>query len=98
MINLMQVVIFSTSTCPYCVQLKEYLTAKGVAFSEKVIDQNEEAKKELEAESGGFLGVPFVLVAKDDGTKEKIVGFDKGKLETIIQGTTSGQSTTGSTS
>ncbi len=35
-------------------------------------------------ESGGFLGVPFTIVAKDDGTKETIIGFDKGKVNEVL--------------
>jgi hypothetical protein len=34
--------------------------------------------------SGGFLGVPFVLIIKGDGTRETVVGFDKGKIDKIL--------------
>lgn len=77
----MQVTVYSTTTCPYCKLLKDYLSQKQIAFSEKLIDLDEVAKEEMEAASGGFLGVPFIVVIKDDGTRENIVGFDKGKLE-----------------
>lgn len=80
----MQVTIYSTTTCPYCKLLKDYLNQKQVAFQEKLIDQDEAAKAEMESLSGGFLGVPFVVVAKDDGSQETITGFDKGKLDAIL--------------
>ena len=48
------------------------------------MDLDETAKTEMAASSGGFLGVPFVSVVKDDGTKETVVGFDKGKLNAIL--------------
>jgi len=64
--------------------LKDYLIVKNVVFVEKLVDQDESARNEMVAESGGFLGVPFSVVTKDDGTKETIIGFDKGKLEQII--------------
>lgn len=80
----MQVTIYSTTTCPYCKMLKDYLTEKSIAFSEKLVDQDDVAKEEMANVSGGFLGVPFTLVVKDDGTKETIVGFDKGRVDTVF--------------
>lgn len=80
----MQVTIYSTTTCPYCKMLKDYLTEKGITFSEKLVDQDDMAKEEMASTSGGFLGVPFTLVVKDDGTKETIIGFDKGRVDTVF--------------
>lgn len=65
--------------------LKDYLKEKGLSFTEKLVDLDETAKAEMTASSGGFLGVPFILITKDDGTKETVVGFDKGKLEQVLQ-------------
>lgn len=80
----MQIIIYSTTTCPYCNTLKEYLKTKGVTFTEKLIDQDKEASKEMEKESGGFKGVPFIVIIKDDSTKETIIGFDKGKINSVL--------------
>ena len=80
----MTITIYSTTTCPYCKMLKDYLTSKSILFIEKLVDQDEEAKIEMAGVSGGFLGVPFTVIAKDDGTKENIIGFDQGKLDTIL--------------
>jgi glutaredoxin len=79
----LQVTIYSTATCPYCKMLKDYLTSKNVSFTEKLVDTDEAAREEMMAASGGFLGVPFTIIVKD-GTKETIVGFDKGKLNQIL--------------
>ncbi len=65
--------------------LKDYLKEKNLSFTEKLVDLDETAKTEMTASSGGFLGVPFTLIVKDDGTKETVVGFDKGKLEQVLQ-------------
>lgn len=81
----MQVTIYSTTTCPYCQMLKDYLNANKVAFSEKFVDQDEAARDEMAKVSGGFLGVPFSVVTKDDGSSENVVGFDKGKIDKILQ-------------
>ncbi len=64
--------------------LKDYLRQKSVLFTEKLVDQDEAAREEMAAVSGGFLGVPFSVIAKDDGTKNTIVGFDKGKINQVL--------------
>ena len=64
--------------------LKDYLASKNIAFTEKLVDMDEAAQKEMSVVSGGFLGVPFTLVVKDDGTKETVMGFDKGKLNSTL--------------
>lgn len=80
----MNITIYSTTTCPYCKMLKDYLAAKKVQYTEKLVDQDDMAREEMTKESNGFLGVPFTVVVKDDGAKENIIGFDKGKLDTIF--------------
>ncbi len=80
----MKITIYSTITCPYCKMLKDYFVSKNVSFIEKLVDQDEVAKNEMQSESGGFLGVPFTVITKDDGTKESVIGFDRGKLDTIL--------------
>ncbi len=64
--------------------LKDYLEGRNIAYDEKLVDQDENAKDEMAGESGGFLGVPFTVIVKGDGTKETIIGFDKGKLDGIL--------------
>ncbi|OGM05395.1 hypothetical protein A2125_02115 [Candidatus Woesebacteria bacterium GWB1_43_5] len=80
----MQVTIYSTTTCPYCKMLKDYLGEKQVAFTEKLVDQDDSAREEMTKDSGGFLGVPFTVIVKDGGVKETIIGFDKGKVNSVL--------------
>lgn len=80
----MTVKIFSTTTCPYCKMVKDYLKSKNVSFEEKLVDSDEKAREEMAQVSGGFLGVPFTVITKDDGTNETVLGFDKGKLESLL--------------
>lgn len=79
-----QVKIYSTVTCPYCKMLKDYLTEKGIAYDNVFVDQDEAAKNEMMQASGGFLGVPFTVIVKDDGTKETVLGFDKNKINEVL--------------
>lgn len=80
----MTVKIFSTTTCPYCKMVKDYLKSKNVSFEEKLVDSDEKAREEMAQVSGGFLGVPFTVISKDDGTSETVLGFDKGKLDSLL--------------
>lgn len=64
--------------------LKDYLGKNNVSFVEKLVDQDDAARDEMMKESGGFLGVPFTVVVKDDGSKETIIGFDKGRVESVL--------------
>jgi len=79
----MNITIYSTTTCPYCNMLKDYLKEKNITYSEKLVDQDDAAREEMMAASGGFLGVPFTVIEKD-GKKEKIIGFDKGKINEAL--------------
>ena len=81
----MQVIVYSTTTCPYCKMLKDYLNGKGISFSEKLVDQDDAAKEEMMKDSGGFLGVPFSVVIKDDGSKKTVIGFDKNRIDEILE-------------
>ena len=64
--------------------LKDYLTSKSIVYTEKLVDLDDEAKKAMLADSNGFLGVPFSVITKDDGTKETVIGFDQKKIDSII--------------
>lgn len=80
----MHITIFTTTVCPNCLSLKEYFDAKKLLYVEKLIDQDETARQEMLTVSNGFMGVPFVLIEKDSGEKQTVVGFDRGRLDTIF--------------
>ncbi len=80
----MQITVYSTTTCPYCKMLKDYLRERGASFVEKLVDLDEGAKEEMSRFSGGFFGVPFTLITFDDGRKETVMGFDKGRLDSFL--------------
>ena len=79
----MQVTIYSTTTCPYCKMLKSYLNEKNISYVEKYVDQNESAREEMMAKSGGYLGVPFILVIKN-GENTPIIGFDRNRVNKVF--------------
>lgn len=72
------VVVYSSNTCGYCVEAKKYLDAKGVAYTEKNVSTDVQARKELMAQ--GFMGVPVIFV-----DEEIIQGFDKKRLDELLK-------------
>ena len=80
----MQITIYATTTCPYCKMLEDFLDSKKVKYIKKLVDTDETAKDEMMRESSGFLGVPFTVITKEDGTKENVIGFDQNKISTIL--------------
>jgi len=79
----MKIKIYSTTTCPYCKTLKEYLSSKSVKYEEVLLDkQPEEVKNSLD--SCGSMGVPCTHITKDDGTEENILGFDKARIDAAL--------------
>ncbi|MFS8541123.1 MAG: glutaredoxin family protein [Tissierellales bacterium] len=71
------VTIYTSNTCAYCVAAKEYLQEKGISYTEKNINQDPAARKELM--QMGHMGVPVLLI---DG--EEVVGFNKEKIDQLL--------------
>ncbi len=63
--------VYSTSTCPYCVRLKTFLTENSVPFENIDVGSDAQKAKEM-VEKSGQMAVPVVDI---DG--KIIVGFEK---------------------
>lgn len=50
--------IYSKTVCPYCVNAKNFLKAKGIEFKEVNIEENEDAREFLKAH--GHRSVPQI--------------------------------------
>lgn len=75
--------VYSTPSCPWCVKAKEFLKGKKVKFTEIDVAEDEKGRDEM-IEKSGQMGVPVIIVVKDDGSEEVIVGFDQGRLESAL--------------
>jgi len=73
-----QVVIYSTSACPFCIRAKEFLKSNNIEFENIDISSDPEKAQEMIKKSGQ-MGVPVFDI---DG--EIIVGFDKEKVEAAL--------------
>jgi glutaredoxin-like YruB-family protein len=75
----MNVVVYSTPTCGYCYQAKEFLSRQGVPFVEKDVAADRQAAMEM-IQVSGQQGVPVITV---DG--QVVVGFDQPRLRQLLQ-------------
>ncbi|PKK38890.1 Rubredoxin [Clostridiaceae bacterium JG1575] len=70
------IIIYTSTTCPYCDMAKEYFKAKGIAYEEKSTQEPEHRKKLV---SLGIRGVPAIFIGED-----YVVGFDQNKIEQLL--------------
>ncbi|MBU1136768.1 glutaredoxin family protein [Patescibacteria group bacterium] len=70
--------VFSTPTCPYCVNLKQYLDEKGFKYEDINVAEDKEAAQEM-IDKSKQMGVP---VAEING--EIVIGFDRAKIDQLL--------------
>ncbi|MFH1752040.1 MAG: glutaredoxin family protein [archaeon] len=75
---MVEVIVYSTPTCPYCVMLKDWLKEKKVSFTDFNVAEDTVKASEM-IEKTGQRGVPVTSV---NGTF--VVGFDKAKLSELL--------------
>lgn len=67
------VVLYATSTCPYCAKVRKLFTARGVRYTEYQIDTDAGANREFLARKG--IGVPLLYIGdrRIDGYREDAI-------------------------
>jgi len=75
-----QVIMYMTSWCPYCVKARNYLHSLDVYLIEYNIERDKDRKEEMLSKSGGSTGVPLIDV---EGTIIK--GYNPDALKTAIE-------------
>lgn len=73
-----QVVIYSTPTCHFCQQAKEFFKENEVSYTEYDVAADKEKAQEMVTRSGQ-MGVPVIVI--DD---EMTIGFDEGRLRVLL--------------
>ncbi|HNV01220.1 MAG TPA: glutaredoxin domain-containing protein [archaeon] len=74
-----KVIVYSTTTCPYCVMAKDWLKGKKVEFDDINVGINQDKAREM-IQKSGQMGVPVIDVAGSI-----IVGFDRPKIEEALK-------------
>ena len=73
------VIIYSTSHCPYCIKLKDFLKQNNIKYVEYNVEEDKDKANEM-VEKSGQMGVPVIDI---DGTV--IVGFDKQAVAKVLR-------------
>jgi len=74
-----KVVIYSTPTCPYCKRAKDYLSRKGIPYTDINVAQDRNAAKEMIQKKSGQMGVPVITIGD-----EIVVGFNQALLDKLL--------------
>ncbi|HSB46446.1 MAG TPA: glutaredoxin family protein [Candidatus Bilamarchaeum sp.] len=74
-----KVIVYSTTVCPWCVKVKEFLRQNNVEYEERNAQENPDYASEVMQKSGG-MAVPVTDI---DGTI--IVGFNVKKLKEALK-------------
>lgn len=72
------VIVYSTTHCPWCVKVKEFLKQNGVPFEERNAQENPQYAAEVQRKSGG-VSVPVTDIGGNI-----IVGFNVKKLKEAL--------------
>ncbi len=74
----MKIKVYTTPTCVFCPLVKSFLDEKGLEYEEIDVSESQEKLNEMK-EKSGVLSVPVTVIGD-----QAVVGFDKGKLEQLL--------------
>jgi glutaredoxin 3 len=74
-----KVIVYSTTVCPWCVKVKEFLKQNKIEYEERNAQENQEYAHEVLTKSGG-MAVPVTDI---DGTI--IIGYNVKKLKEALK-------------
>jgi glutaredoxin 3 len=60
-----EVKIYTTNSCPYCVQAKRLLASENIAYQEINLEGQPDLRQRISEENGGYRTVPMIFI----GTK-----------------------------
>lgn len=78
------VTIYTTPTCPFSRQLREFLQQSRQSFVEYNVIDEPERLTEMRQLTRGISAVPIVVLDKNKPTQKVLVGFESGSLETLL--------------
>lgn len=74
----MNIKVYSTTNCPYCVMAKDFFKSKGLEYQDVNVGENQAAFQEM-VQKSGQMGVPVIDI---DGNI--IIGFNRPEIEKLI--------------
>lgn len=73
----MRAIVYSSTNCTFCKQLKEYLAEQQIPYEERNIDQSEAFRAELDRM--GMTSVPVTLIGE-----KQILGFNPSRIKKAL--------------
>jgi len=74
-----QITVYTTSTCPFCDQMKNFLNEKELPFQEVNVQQDPIAANRL-VKTTGQMGVPQTEI-----NGQWVLGFDPDKVMQLVE-------------
>ncbi len=68
-----EVVLYSTTTCPYCTQVRELFAREGVKFTEYQIDTSKEAAADFKRRGGRYVPLLYIGDREIGGFREQAI-------------------------
>ncbi len=81
---MMKITIYSTSICPPCHALANWLDSQSIIYEKKIIDQDPKLMSEFMSVCDGMIAVPFTVIETDDGKAVNMSGFDQKKFKQVL--------------
>lgn len=72
------VTVYSAPWCGFCAAAKRYLDDKGIAYTDKNVDEDRSFAQEA-VEKSGQMGIPVLDI---DG--QIVVGFDRPSIDRLL--------------
>lgn len=72
------VVVYSTPTCPWCKKAKDYLTQKGIAYTNYDVSTDRDKAKEM-IDKSKQMGVPVITI-----DNQVIIGFNQPQIDKLL--------------
>ena len=73
------VVMYTTQQCGYCKKARNYFNRRGIAFTEKKVDQDRDAWAEYQKLDA--TGVPVILIGR-----KRMNGFSEARFDKLFYG------------
>lgn len=85
-ITMANIIIYTSSWCPYCIRAKQLLTEKGCKFNEITVDGKPDVRAEMN-ENAGCNSVPQIWINDQHigGCDDLIALEQSGKLDELLK-------------
>ena len=84
-----EIIIYSTTYCPYCVRAKELLKRKGITdFIEILVDEDDKKREEMNAKTNRYTVPQIFINGQHVGGCDDLYALDRdGKLTALLETT-----------